>query len=575
MTGMKFGVIDIESENWIRFRTIGLFDGQVFKHFESLDTFLKYIDRKAYNGFRFYAHNGGKFDFLFLLEPLLRSCQLRFMERHGRIISIRATMPKGNVIHFVDSYAMLPDSLKNLTTAFDVNHKKKAFTFIEGKKVTVTKRLIDYLEHDCIGLFEVLETFFNMPFIGSPQYTIASQALHTFTHEFLDADLLQTTPKIETVFREQFYSGGRVEVYKGIGKVNVYDVNSLFPFVMLNEMPVGTPKLVRTFDERRIGFYVVEIRNTPDFYIPPYLKKVERGTFRKNYFVNGNGVYYMSGDMLKHLRDTYGVKFRIHSGYVFPERKAIFTDYVNHFFSVKAANKGNAMERVAKLMLNSLYGKFAMNRFRESLETFRGQEAWQLPDNQLMHEYGLVLIERESKSKFILPYIAAYITDLARLHHWKLMQHAPEAMYYCDTDSLFTSATYPHGKDIGQLDLKGTFNGVFFGAKSYALKNRSEERVMFKGFKPDKFTYADLKEALKHGKVLQTEETRIASFRESFTLKPARITESQGKFLNLISVKKRVLSEYDKRQVLDSKKHFFDTEAFTNTQLEREGNDHE
>ena len=559
---MRYGVFDIESENWIRFKVLGFFDGEDYKTFDSPRKFLQYIDRKAYDGFPLYAHNGGKFDFLFLLDDLFRMASLKLIERQGRIIEVTAKLPRGNVLHFRDSYALLPSSLKKLGEAFKVRHQKTSYEFKEGAKVKVTQRLLKYLEQDCLCLHEVIDTFFGQDFIGQPQLTIASQALNTFRTKFLDGELYQVSEPLEDEFRDNFYSGGRVEVFKGEGTVNVYDVNSLFPSVMCEEMPGGVPKRVRTYVRDRIGFYSVNITRTPNFYIPPYLFKVESGQYRKNFFVNGPGQYYLSSAMLNALREDYGVRFTVNYGYVFPERKHIFNDYVNFFFKIKHDHKDDAQGAVAKLFLTSLYGKFAAHRWRESIETYRGQEEWRIPESPALQEFGLVLVERESKSKFILPYLAAYITDLARLKHWRMMQEAPDHCFYCDTDSIFTTATYKHTRKLGDLDLKGRFKAVFLSAKSYALKNAKEERVIFKGFKPEKFSFRDFQEALHDGRLLESEETRILSFRESLNRKSA-VEESQGKFLNLVKVHKAVKNVYDKRKMLFGGKHFFDTKAYT------------
>ena len=108
--------------------------------------------------------------------------------------------------------------------------------------------------------------------------TIASQALDTFKNRFLDNGYITKMKlKDENYFRENFYSGGRVEVFKGYGEnVNVYDVNSLFPHSMLNEMPCGEYVKVREYKKGMIGFYEIEMNFPVSEYISPLLLKTDK-----------------------------------------------------------------------------------------------------------------------------------------------------------------------------------------------------------------------------------------------------------------------------------------------------------
>jgi hypothetical protein len=137
----------------------------------------------------------------------------------------------------------------------------------------------------------------------------------------------------ETDIRSNWYAGGRVEIYKGTGKdIRVYDINSLYPFVMLNEMPCGLPHRSERYERGKIGFYCVDLKGMPELYISPLLKRVERSlNFYINYYVNGDGMYYLSSAMIEFLKAEFDVKVRVQYGYVFPKREAIFEEFVNTF----------------------------------------------------------------------------------------------------------------------------------------------------------------------------------------------------------------------------------------------------
>jgi hypothetical protein len=567
----KYGIFDIESENWIDFRALGLFDGQRFKVFRTAGEFLTFIDRKEYEGFRWYAHNGGKFDVLFLLDSIFRrKWEVKFIQRQGRIIALHVTTGKCRFT-IADSYALLPASLKALGEAFQTEHKKRDFDVTRGFDIT-DPEAVKYLEHDCLCLYEVLTSFLSNDFIHSAQYTIASQAMNTFRQDFFPSEMYRMNLIEEDIFRNEFYSGGRVEVFKGEGDVNAYDVNSLYPYAMLYPMPCGMMKRTREYKKGKIGFYLIEYRSTPDFYVSPLL--IKRGG--KNFYVQGPGQYFLSSATIEFLRVEFGMRGKVIYGYVFDSREMIFQGYVETFYAMKLADKKNKGPKytIAKLFLNSLYGKFGQMRWKDTVVSLNsvGKQEYTTLDG--LTEFGLVLVSSLSRSKFICPYIAAYVTELARLHHFKLMNQKPGAMFYCDTDSLYTSASYPTSDKIGGLSFEGRYRGIFLAPKNYALlpidrngkRNRKgKEKIVFKGFDTAGFTYRDFVNVANGEGQLREKRTRILSFQECVTpvQRSKGIIHRVGKFLRVAETEKVASGMYDRREKVDSKKFRFETRTLT------------
>lgn len=586
----KIAVCDIESENWLEFRVLGFFDGTKYLNFFSIEAFLNHINSKEYKGWKFFAHNGGRFDFLFFLEPMLkRRWDIRFIERGGSIIAMIVTTNRSKFT-FADSYALIKGSLKKIGQAFKVKHQKKDFKFKEGMKINPhDKKLLSYLKNDCLCLYEVLMAFQKIPNVGKLQLTTASQAMHSFRRFFLDADLYRVPLKDEDLIREKYYSGGRVEVFKGYGKkLNYYDVNSLYPTAMMGMMPCGKIRHVKHYVPNLLGFYEVVIKKTPDWYVSPLIHKIGEKQGKETYYVKGPGTYFVSSAMLEYLKKTFKITFKVKRGIVFSRKEKLFVKYVRYWYSVKErAPKDSALYMLAKIFLNGLYGKFAQARFRESLELVSLQELvnkgveWRAWDGDI--KYGLVLVKRESKSEFILPYIAAWITDQARLIHYKLMNEHPKEIYYCDTDSIITTADYSKhvGRNLGQLSYLGQFEGIFLSPKTYALrkkvKGKWEEKIVFKGFDADKFDWETFKNTMLTGKPLEMETHRILGFRECFSRLPASKLKKpreepdqvEGKFLKRVFVRKHAEVVYDKRQLIADKKSVFESRPYTIVEAER------
>lgn len=94
-----------------------------------------------------YAHNFSGFDGTFLLKYLINYNTSSFALRegllfkteplifNGRLISIKFKIKKGNktrTIWFKDSYLLLPNPLRALTTAFNIDHAKTYLPFVNS-----------------------------------------------------------------------------------------------------------------------------------------------------------------------------------------------------------------------------------------------------------------------------------------------------------------------------------------------------------------------------------------------------------------------------------------------------------
>lgn len=564
----SFMTYDVESNNWIDFEFLGLYDGNEFQKFDSIPMFLNHIDQKKFEGITFFAHNGGKFDDLFLIEPMYKKrWNVSILERGGRIILINVETLKGISFKFADSIALMKSSQEKLAKAFGVKHQKVKFDFSKHRVSKRNKEIVRRCKNDCVGLYELLQTFYGQEFIHEPKLTIASQAMNTFLNKFTDAELVTLPAKYEDVFREHFYSGGRVEVYKGRGHVFVYDVRSLYPTVMLEEMPTGDCKKVHTFDRERIGFYHVEIKSMPDFYISPFLVKKF-----KNIFPVGRGMYYCSSALLSYLKKQYGIRFNVLVGYVFKEKEHLFVDYVKYFYKMKSEHGKDAIGYISKLMLNSLYGKFNQRRENNTIEVFNGQNNFCMIEQEEAKKFHLCNVVKTNHAKFICPYIGSYITELARLYHWKLMQRDPQSVFYCDTDSVFTSNRKAFdplvGEKIGQLSFEGEFDGVFLGNKTYALQNKKTEKVVFKGFKAEDFSFDELEDALLCNSSLTETHQHILSYKECLR-RESDLDRKRGTFLKLVTTTKSTIpADYDKRKLFDSEQYVFNSKPFTYKELE-------
>ena len=414
-----------------------------------------------------YAHNGGKFDFYFMLDEL---------ENPLRIINSRIAQVKIGKHELRDSYCILPIPLRAYMKD-DIEYSKLEADVRETHK----EEIISYLKTDCIGLFEIvfkfIERFGLKLTIGSTAIGILSEM-----HPFKKQGELH-----DEKFRP-FYFGGRVEALKTgthAGKWRVYDVNSMYPDVMRNcEHPTGTKYKVgygRSIDKRgRIAgfldakFYFAQITCNQNGAFPTRQKD---GPLN---FDIPEGEFFVTSHELKAALETgraWGVKC---VKCWIPEQTINFADYVDRFMAEKIeakASKNKAAEIFAKLLLNSAYGKFGSNP-RAYHDYFLGDP----PEPEKYEIYaagaGRETIYRKpvERLSFYDVATAASITGAARAKLMRALDCAVNPVY-CDTDSIICEAlNAPLDESaLGAWKLEAEGDQItVIGKKVYALRSGSE-----------------------------------------------------------------------------------------------------
>lgn len=561
----NIGTADIEANHWIDLTMIGFYDGEKYFLFPSINKFLNHILTEKYHRYKIYFHNGGRYDFLFLIEKLFELGKVDMIQKSGGFIAIFFESKQGIKITFADSIALFPASLEKLINDFNIEYKKIPIDFsIEHKFIDIQLR--EHLKNDCLSLYKIIEKFYDVE--GFLSFTVASHALKVFLKKFFNGTIWNVSDSFDFYFREKYYKGGRVEVYKGYGKnLYYYDINSLYPSVMLEAMPLGSPIKTDVYKKNKIGFYEIKLLEETNFLISPLSIKTKKG----NYYVNGEkgDIFNVLSNELEYLIEKK-IKFNILSGYYFDKQSKIFEGYVNYYYKQKKESKNETERYIAKLMLNSLYGKFGQRLDGEVIEQLN--EKNKDLDNKIYDSYNdLVLVHKKLNVHIKGVYISAYITALARIKHLRLMDSVGhENIYYCDTDSLITSKQLKVSKEIGDIKLEDKIKeGVFITAKVYGyINSEGKEVTHYKGFSKNIFAYNDLKKLLKNEKneLVETKE-RILSFKDTIRRKN-NIKNTKGYYLKTVDQTKVLKSIYERRKKIESKKYIFETIPFSKKDLD-------
>lgn len=497
---------------------------------------MKDLMVRKYNNYKVYIHNLAGFDANFLLKILVNLGIVKPIIHHGKIISINFKYNKYNVT-FRDSRQLLNASLRSLGIAFGVKILKTIFPYffvnennlnynshvpefkyfteiseIEyqdymnqfiGKLWNLEIETVKYCNIDCISLYQILIKFNSLIYklfeINIHKHpTLSSLAFAIYRTHFLKKDTIaQLSGQIAKDIR-QSYTGGAVDMYipenlKG-EELYSYDVNSLYPSQMESQlMPINHPTLfygdIRKVDPNAFGFFYCKIK-APDNLEHPILQ---------THIKTNNGMRTIAplgvwSDMLfsKEIDNAmkYGYKFEIIWGYTF-KSGIIFKDYVNTLYKLRSDYpKSNPINYLAKLLLNSLYGRFGMDDnftevniiHKDYYSDFENKYFDNIIDREDLGDYKLITIkasesqiDKDESTHNVSIGIAAAITGYARIHMSQFKNNLDYNLYYTDTDSVYIDAPLSdelvNSKILGKMKLENKINkAIFLSPKVYYLE---------------------------------------------------------------------------------------------------------
>jgi DNA polymerase elongation subunit (family B) len=365
-----------------------------------------------------YAHNGGKFDFQYLVEYANPG---EIQIRNGRIT--RMNIGK---VELVDTWPLMPFPLAEYQKT-KIDYRK----FEKEKRRQHREEITRYMLDDCRDLLTLVTEFKKI--VGEKD-TIAAAAFHQM--KLLDIEIQTMNESHDENFRRFFY-GGRCQAFKkGIfkGRFQYYDINSAYPFAMTFNHPTGADyKLSNRLPKKLNGCFVhciadsngaFPLRNEDGSLDFPSVKDRE---------------FFVTGWEVDTAIKTKTAKIKKVIECWRPQNEITFKPYVEKFFPLKAKAKkdGDTIHYLAyKYLTNSGYGKFAQNPrdFRDYLLAPYGEN---VDGYEWETDFGaLSLWSKPSYDGFGFYDVAtaASITGYVRSMFWRSAVNA-KLVLYGDTDS--------------------------------------------------------------------------------------------------------------------------------------------
>lgn len=503
----------------------------------SMEQFIDYIDNLEFST-RIYFHNL-KFDGSFIVDYMLKNGydmanvetkQLKkfhfniLVTEFGQFFKLTYRNKKGKFVEIIDSLKVLQMSVEKLAKDFKLAIVKGIIDYQKSRPAgyVATEKEIEYVKNDTEIVAQCLQKFLEL---GHDKLTLSSCAfaeykeiIGTKKYNAWFGDWSRNASITDDVEIRKAYRGGFCQcnndyIAKTIRTPVWYnDVNSLYPYIMKTAyLPYGLPV---EFDgeyekDHEYPYYIQKIQvNMCLKYngIPCILNKSkginckyiidtqddETGSLLKLSLTN----YDL--ELLYKNYDIYEIKYN--GGYKFKVRNDMFIDYVNKFYHMKqeaTTNANASLRAIAKLFLNSLYGKFGQNPVR----------CRKLPFIDSERKVRFYKTEKTIAKKFNYLPVAVFITSLAR---YKILNDieklGKDNWLYTDTDSILSLKPLDNdlldNEELGKYKVEQIFKKCrVLGPKTYWGKSTSNEitakacgcnKKALKNFPIGKFNYGEV-----------------------------------------------------------------------------------
>lgn len=411
-------------------------------------------------------------------------------------------------VTFYDSLKKLPFKVAEIAKAFKLGFEKGEIDYRahrpRGYQMTDEEK--EYIIKDCMIVAEALKIQLDQ---GLKKMTAASDALNGYK-EVIGRRFEYWFPVLPIELDENIrpaYKGGFVYLNpkhkdeRGIQGITL-DVNSLYPSVMYDRLlPYGYPVFFEgePVPDEKYPLYIVhleccfelkpghiptlQLKKNPRVVETEYLttSRVKMGRGKKTYMDNEPLEMWLTSVDYELFRDHYDVDedtLVFFDGFKFKGARGMFKDYIDHWMHIKETSTG-AIRALAKLMLNSLYGKFA--------SAVRG--AKKIP--YLEKETGKVkykFSDEETRPPVYTP-MGCFITAYAREKTIRSAQTVYDRFVYADTDSLhLVGQDVPEGLEVHPTKLgawkdEGRFDdSKYIRAKTYMETMHEVKKDTLKNF---------------------------------------------------------------------------------------------
>ena len=419
------------------------FNNNLIEYGETIESFVDYILKLKYS--YIYFRNGSGFDFKFIIPYLLQNdIKFKTLEKMGTIYQLEIKNVK-----LRDSMLLLPMSLKEACNNFNTNYFKTSIDYDVPYEHNATWEEVKYCINDVLCDSEATENFLKeiKELCDSEGWTKSSKKIYDkMTISGIAFECFKESSFYEkccenrilpySFLRKAYYGGFVYSSCKMIESNNLKmeDNNSMYPFVYSSALlPVGNATLVDDEkDLKNYDLYVIRVYicfELRDGYVPIIPKDRLFKSCNNNYMKSSDGDYIeltLTCWDFERIKKYYICDYQFISAYGFMAQPNFYKKYADRLIKIKNESLG-AKRYVSKILLNSPYGKLALNTQEE-------ETTYSLDENGYLKR-EVVIVKDEEQSNYLAQ--ALFITagarkvlfDRAELIGWN-------NILYTDTDSI-------------------------------------------------------------------------------------------------------------------------------------------
>lgn len=286
---------------------------------------------------------------------------------------------------------------------------------------------------------------------GRQGATSGSSALSIWRHITEDEFLFGP---IDNAFYRSGYYGGRVELFRkrSEGKIVGFDINSMYPYSMLNDYPetlMDDPRMTKFKGMAEVTITIPRDRLVAPL---PYRTPANKQLIYPVGTIRGTWTY----DEIRYAESLGSKVQKVHKACGGSSLCRPFDDYVLPLYQARKESKNPAERLMLKIMLNSLYGKIAAKSTvtrTVSRHTLMQNNPARVEDVKWINEHRGLLDYCSPPQPHINVMWGSMITAYSRLTLLKWLDMVPpEKLIYCDTDSIYTlDHELPVSDGLGQL----------------------------------------------------------------------------------------------------------------------------
>lgn len=520
---------------------------------------------------------------------------INIVYRNRRIMGLDAEY-NGVKLYIRDSWQLQPWPLDKLGKSYgcEVAKGKLPYQFITEKTLnyvgiipptdgffnsdvySIKLNSIEYIKKDLFILFDVMNKFTmsleNDYGVGiKTSYSLSGIAYKIWrTYFYNKAYAIANLDKNTNMNLRSGLFGGVVTIFKTHVKSNTdtiikyYDVNSLYPYSMLNDFPVGMPThIILNNDTNDISKYYgmlkVQVTVSDDIQWP-FLMYNDKGLIQPV----GTWIGWFTSIELDYAQSKGLAKIdKIFEVYHFESRYPVFKSYVETFYKKKTEATDSINRHINKLLLNSLYGRIGMRQETDKFAIVKHSE-WnvfvnkykvtniltqseegvyclfdptplnviktfedhnndsstidfnEIEDPKISNEIVKMGSELEPNTCNVI--VASFITGYSRIYmdkNIRLIRAKGSEVIYSDTDSIVCNTKLP--KELVSNTEIGLFKDEYpnniidsitvVAPKAYELKlDNGQSIIKYKGVHVNSMTSDDMKLMLKGGIVTITND---------------------------------------------------------------------